>query len=116
VTYDVGYRLVECYGTDVVFVSAREFETALLNRKVLFNTFTMAEKTTASYDVILKVGDANFPCHRRILAEYSPYFEAMFGNNFIEKDKTTIEIQARRLTFAVYRVLYNAFLNYFSLE
>lgn len=53
----------------------------------------MAQKTSTSYDVILKVGDANFPCHRRVLAEYSPYFEAMFRNNFIEKDKTTIEIQ-----------------------
>jgi hypothetical protein len=76
----------------------------------------MAQKTTASYDVILKVGDASFPCHRRILAEYSPYFEAMFGNNFIEKNKTTIEIQARRLILVVYHVLCNAFLNYFMLE
>jgi len=72
----------------------------------------MAQKTTASYDVILKVGDANFPCHRRILAEYSPYFEAMFGNNFIEKDKTTIEIQARRLAFIVYHVLCDVFMSY----
>lgn len=76
----------------------------------------MAQNTTASYDVILKVGDVNFPCHRRVLAEYSPYFEAMFGNNFIEKDKTTIEIQARRLTFVVYHVLCNVFMNCFRLE
>jgi hypothetical protein len=55
----------------------------------------MAQKI-ASCDVILKVGDVNFPCHRRILAECSPYFEAMFGNNFIERDKTVIEIQACR--------------------
>jgi kelch-like protein 17 (actinfilin) len=53
----------------------------------------MAQKI-ASCDVILKVGDVNFPCHRRILAECSPYFEAMFGNNFIERDKDVIEIQA----------------------
>jgi hypothetical protein len=56
----------------------------------------MAQKVTATYDVILKVGDTSFPCHRRLLAEYSPYFQAMFGNNFIEREKTTIEIQARR--------------------
>lgn len=55
----------------------------------------MAQKIP-SFDVILKVGDVNFPCHRRILAECSPYFEAMFGNNFIERDKAVIEIQACR--------------------
>jgi kelch-like protein 20/kelch-like protein 24/35 len=55
----------------------------------------MAQKI-ASCDVILKVGGVNFPCHRRILAEYSPYFQAMFGNNFIERDKTTVEIEACR--------------------
>jgi hypothetical protein len=54
-------------------------------------------QTISSCDVILKVGDAFFPCHRRILAEYSPYFQAMFGNNFIERDKATIEIQACNL-------------------
>jgi hypothetical protein len=56
----------------------------------------MAQKITATYDVILKVGEANFHCDRRLLAEYSPYFQAMFGNNFIEREKTTIEIKARR--------------------
>jgi hypothetical protein len=76
----------------------------------------MAQKTSASYDVILKVGDASFRCHRRVLAEYSPYFEAMFGNNFIEKDKTTIEIQARRLTFVAYHLFCNVFMKYFGLE
>jgi hypothetical protein len=76
----------------------------------------MAQKTSTSYDVILKVGDANFPCHRRVLAEYSPYFEAMFRNNFIEKDKTTIEIQARSLTFVDYHVFCNVVMKYFRLE
>jgi hypothetical protein len=56
----------------------------------------MAQKI-ASYDVILKVGETFFPCHRRILAEYSPYFQAMFGDNFIERDKATIEIQVCNL-------------------
>jgi hypothetical protein len=54
----------------------------------------MAQKITGTYDVILKVGDTSFPCHRKLLAEKSPYFQAMFGNNFIEREKTTIEIQA----------------------
>jgi hypothetical protein len=56
----------------------------------------MAQQIT-NYDVILKVGDTSFPCHRSVLAEYSPYFQAMFGNDFVERDKTTIEIQARNL-------------------
>jgi hypothetical protein len=72
----------------------------------------MAQNTTASYDVILKVGDVSFPCHRRVLAEYSPYFEATFGNNSTEKDETTIEIQARRLTFVVYHVMCIKFISF----
>ncbi|KAJ9578774.1 hypothetical protein L9F63_004982 [Diploptera punctata] len=45
------------------------------------------------FDVVLKVGDVNFPCHRKTLADYSPYFQAMFSDRFIEKDKECIEIQ-----------------------
>ncbi|PSN54654.1 hypothetical protein C0J52_01082 [Blattella germanica] len=46
-----------------------------------------------SYDVILEVSGKCFPCQRRILAEHSPYFQAMFSNNFIERNKSSIEIQ-----------------------
>jgi len=40
----------------------------------------------------------------------------LFEKNFIEKDKTTIEIQARRLAFIVYHVLCDVFMSYVMLE
>nr|CAD7258473.1 unnamed protein product [Timema shepardi] len=44
-------------------------------------------------DVILKVGETEFPSHRNVLAARSPYFEAMFSSNFSERDKNVIEIK-----------------------
>ncbi|XP_069689026.1 kelch-like protein 38 isoform X1 [Periplaneta americana] len=53
----------------------------------------MAKEATKNYDVILKVGNMKFPCYRKVLAEQSPYFQAMFGEHFVEREKSTIEIQ-----------------------
>ncbi|XP_069689017.1 kelch-like protein 38 isoform X1 [Periplaneta americana] len=53
----------------------------------------MAKEATKNYDVILKVGNMRFPCYRKVLAEQSPYFQAMFGEHFVEREKSTIEIQ-----------------------
>uniref|UniRef100_A0A8C5MWP9 Kelch like family member 38 n=1 Tax=Leptobrachium leishanense TaxID=445787 RepID=A0A8C5MWP9_9ANUR len=35
-------------------------------------------------DVYICAGDCDFPCHRNVLASSSPYFKAMFCNNFKE--------------------------------
>lgn len=43
--------------------------------------------------VTLEVDGAMFCCQRSALATESPYFEAMFSNNFAERNKTVIEIQ-----------------------
>lgn len=47
----------------------------------------MASKVTIEVD-----GD-EFHCDRGELVRQSPYFEAMFNGNFIEKDKDRIRIQ-----------------------
>ncbi|XP_063221248.1 kelch-like protein 40 [Bacillus rossius redtenbacheri] len=44
-------------------------------------------------DVTLKVADKTFACCRKVLAECSPYFDAMFNSDFLEKDKNVIEIK-----------------------
>ena len=54
----------------------------------------MTRSGKESFDVILKVGNVDFPCHRKTLADYSPYFQAMFSSHFIERNKNCIEIQA----------------------
>lgn len=43
-------------------------------------------------DVIICTDDCEFPCHRNVLASSSPYFKAMFCNNFIEsiQDRVTL--------------------------
>ncbi|KAK7864722.1 hypothetical protein R5R35_013610 [Gryllus longicercus] len=50
-------------------------------------------EVTGEPDVVLKVGESFFPSHRETLSQCSPYFQAMFGHNFIEKDQSVIEIQ-----------------------
>lgn len=86
-----------------VVVAARicMFMSRVLQNIVILVIVVMAQKI-GSFDVILQVGDVSFPCHRRILAECSPYFQAMFGNNFIERDKATVEIQACNLYYFFY--------------
>ena len=47
--------------------------------------------------VTLEVDGAMFCCQRSALATESPYFEAMFSNNFAERNKTVIKIQVKHL-------------------
>lgn len=57
------------------------------------NKAVLNDYINGEYDVVLKVLNRKFPCNRKALASCSPYFEAMFGQNFAEKDKEEIEIQ-----------------------
>lgn len=41
-------------------------------------------------DVILRAGDSEIPCHRNVLVSSSPYFRAMFCNNFMETRQTRV--------------------------
>ncbi|KAE8599607.1 hypothetical protein XENTR_v10017252 [Xenopus tropicalis] len=43
-------------------------------------------------DVIICTGDCEFPCHRTVLASSSPYFRAMFCNNFIESTQEKVTL------------------------
>ena len=55
-----------------------------------FNEFRIQDKF---YDVIIKVGDRTFHCHRIILASAFKYFRSMFSKNFREVDEQEIELK-----------------------
>ncbi|XP_023266343.1 kelch-like protein 38 isoform X1 [Seriola lalandi dorsalis] len=44
-------------------------------------------------DVLLCSDNTEIPCHRNVLVSSSPYFRAMFCNNFIERQKTKIDLK-----------------------
>lgn len=44
-------------------------------------------------DVTLCSGNAEFSCHRNVLVSSSPYFRAMFCNNFLESRQTKIQLR-----------------------
>ncbi|XP_054841217.1 kelch-like protein 38 [Eublepharis macularius] len=43
-------------------------------------------------DVILCTSDIEIPCHKNVLASSSPYFKAMFCNNFIESSQEKVSL------------------------
>lgn len=50
-------------------------------------------------DVLLCADNTDIPCHRIVLVSSSPYFRAMFCNNFVESQQTRINIKG--ITFAI---------------
>lgn len=44
-------------------------------------------------DVTLCSGNTEIPCHRNVLVSSSPYFRAMFCNNFLERQQAKINLQ-----------------------
>ncbi|XP_042322114.1 kelch-like protein 38 [Sceloporus undulatus] len=44
-------------------------------------------------DVVLCTSDIEIPCHRNVLASSSPYFKAMFCNNFRESHQEKVNLQ-----------------------
>lgn len=46
-------------------------------------------------DVVLEINGEKFLCGRKLLSSSSAYFNAMFGDSFIEKNKRLINIQVR---------------------
>ncbi|XP_072249424.1 kelch-like protein 38 [Leuresthes tenuis] len=44
-------------------------------------------------DVLLCSGNTQIPCHRNVLVSSSPYFRAMFCNNFMETQQTKIDLK-----------------------
>lgn len=43
-------------------------------------------------DVVIKVGNKRFKANRKVLSDVSPYFKAMFSNDFIERTKNVIRV------------------------
>ncbi|XP_061462128.1 kelch-like protein 38 isoform X2 [Rhineura floridana] len=44
-------------------------------------------------DIVLCTGDIEIPCHRNVLASSSPYFKAMFCNNFKESSQEKVNLK-----------------------
>ncbi|XP_037836108.1 kelch-like protein 38 [Kryptolebias marmoratus] len=44
-------------------------------------------------DVVLCSGSMQIPCHRNVLVSSSPYFRAMFCNNFVESQQTKVDLK-----------------------
>ncbi|XP_015238000.1 PREDICTED: kelch-like protein 38 [Cyprinodon variegatus] len=44
-------------------------------------------------DVVLRAGMTEIPCHRNVLVSSSPYFRAMFCNNFMETQQSKVEMK-----------------------
>nr|XP_033785663.1 kelch-like protein 38 [Geotrypetes seraphini]XP_033785664.1 kelch-like protein 38 [Geotrypetes seraphini] len=55
-----------------------EFSSGLLRQ------LNMLRQNEILTDITICTGDREFPCHRNVLASSSPYFRAMFCNNFKE--------------------------------
>ena len=45
-------------------------------------------------DIVIKVEDKSFPCHKFVLAGISPFFFAMFTDDFSEQNKSEIEVKS----------------------
>lgn len=60
--------------------------------------------TELSSKVVLKVKDELFHCDRELLAKASPYFHAMFTNDFKEKHQelVTLKVLCRYMKYFQY--------------
>lgn len=47
--------------------------------------------------IVLIVEGVTFACSKRQLSKESPYFEAMFGGNFMETSKEQIELRVSKM-------------------
>ncbi|XP_069477688.1 kelch-like protein 38 [Ambystoma mexicanum] len=70
-----------------LFFQDQDFAFELLRQ---FNIFRQNEVLT---DVRICTGDHEFACHRNVLAASSPYFKAMFCNNFKESHQEKVDLK-----------------------
>lgn len=66
-----------------------EVEDTEQTRDVLLSLY----EDESSHDVLLLVGDEEFPSHRQILKASSPYFASLFSEQFIERDADAVKLQ-----------------------
>lgn len=62
--------------------------------------------TELSSKVVLKVKDELFHCDRKLLAKESPYFHAMFTNDFKEKHQelVTLKVLCRYMKYSTFNI------------
>ncbi|XP_034981951.1 kelch-like protein 38 isoform X1 [Zootoca vivipara] len=59
----------------------------------LLKQLNVLRKNRILTDVVLCTGDTEIPCHRNVLASSSPYFKAMFCNNFKESGQEKVSLR-----------------------
>ncbi|GCC23783.1 hypothetical protein chiPu_0002181 [Chiloscyllium punctatum] len=76
---------------DMVLHNYFHFKETDLSHQLLKQLNAQRKKAILT-DVILCAGDKEVPCHRNVLASSSPYFRAMFCNNFKESFLTHVHL------------------------
>uniref|UniRef100_UPI00398F0EFA kelch-like protein 38 n=1 Tax=Pristiophorus japonicus TaxID=55135 RepID=UPI00398F0EFA len=76
---------------DTVLHNCFHFKEMDLSYQLLKQLNTLRHEETLT-DVILCAGNKEIPCHRNVLASSSPYFRAMFCNNFKESFLTRVHL------------------------
>ena len=81
VALDLSLREDDGAGADFMFVESEHPSRLLegLNSQRLANAFC---------DVVLICGAQEFPCHRNVLASFSPYFQVGVGNMLASSHKS----------------------------
>ncbi|XP_053325557.1 kelch repeat and BTB domain-containing protein 12 [Spea bombifrons] len=58
----------------------------------LFDRINRMREAVELVDIVLVVEGKKFPCHRLVLASFSPYFKAMFTCGLVECDQTEVAL------------------------
>ncbi|XP_066279100.1 kelch-like protein 24 [Branchiostoma lanceolatum] len=70
---------------------SRHFENYSHGRELLADLASQ-RKTGEFLDVVVKVEDREFPCHRAVLAT-TPYFKAMLSSNLVESSSEVVQLR-----------------------
>lgn len=68
------------------------YSSSATRHNVFFTNLSELLESGTFCDVTFNIGCQNFPCHRVIVASYSPYFQALLGHKFRENYQDTIPL------------------------
>uniref|UniRef100_A0A8C6KSQ7 Kelch like family member 38 n=1 Tax=Nothobranchius furzeri TaxID=105023 RepID=A0A8C6KSQ7_NOTFU len=74
---------------DPCAVEVRHYEEGQHSSSLLLRLNTLRQENILT-DVVLCSGTTQIPCHRNVLMSSSPYFRAMFCNDFMEKQRSKV--------------------------